>query len=335
MKKALYAESNMRISPKHRYLFGPVRSRRLGLSLGIDVVPMKTCTFNCIYCQLGRTTYQTIERDEYVPAAEVMTELTAFLASDGKADYLTFSGSGEPTLHSKLGEMIAQTKKMSTIPVAVLTCGSLLFDPQVRRELALADVVLPSLDAVTPATFRAINRPHGKLRLAEIINGLKRFRKIYRGQIWLEIMFIKGVNDTAEEIVGLRKAVAEIKPDKIHLNTAVRPPAESEVLALTDAELHAAATALGPPAEVIAQKPTISKLPAGDNLMSQVMNMIARHPATLEEIAASVNCRHELIWLVLNALIEAGAAEARSHQGKKFYTAASHADKNMMAALSN
>ncbi|MDZ7344220.1 MAG: radical SAM protein [candidate division KSB1 bacterium] len=319
----------MATAQNYRYLFGPVRSRRLGLSLGIDVVPMKTCTFNCIYCQLGRTTYQTIEREEYVPTAAVMDELTTFLASGGKVDYLTFSGSGEPTLHSKLGEMIAQTKKMSTRPVAVLTCGSLLFDPQVRRELAQADLVLPSLDAASPKTFRDINRPHGRLSLARIIDGLKRFRKEYGGQIWLEIMLVKGVNDDAEEITWLRKTVKEIKPDKVHLNTVVRPPAESEVEALTEAELQALAPAFDPPAEVIAHKSGIAKLPGGDPLLSDVVNMIARHPATLEEIAESVNCNHELVWLALNALIEAGAAETRTHQDKKFYTATSYAKKFM------
>jgi wyosine [tRNA(Phe)-imidazoG37] synthetase (radical SAM superfamily) len=311
-------------TPKNRYIFGPVLSRRLGRSLGIDVVPMKTCTFNCIYCQLGHTTQQTIERKEYVPAAEVMAELAAFLESGGQADYLTFSGSGEPTLHSKLGEMIAQTKRMSKIPVAVLTCGALMFDPQVRKELALADVVLPSLDAVSAATFRAINRPHGKLRLAEIINGLERFRKQYRGQLWLEIMFVKGVNDNPAEIAWLQKAIAGIKPDKVHLNTVVRPPAESEVQALTDAELRELAAAFGPQAEVIALRPGIPKLPSGDHLISEVVDLIARHPATFEEITEYVNCKHEIVWLVLNSLIETGAVEARNHHGKKFYVAASY-----------
>jgi wyosine [tRNA(Phe)-imidazoG37] synthetase (radical SAM superfamily) len=304
-----------------RHIFGPVHSRRLGFSLGIDVVPAKTCTFNCIFCQLGRTTHQTIERQEYVPTEEVMTELEAYLEKDGKADYLTFSGSGEPTLHSKIGEMIARTKQMTKIPVAVLTCGALLYDPQVRRELAPVDVVLPSLNAISPAVFRAVNRPHGALQLAAMIDGLRRFRREYRGRLWLEIMFVKSVNDDPAEIARLQRAIAEIKPDKVHLTTVARPPAESETLALTSAELKAIATALGAQTEVVLLPPPTYKLQSGDSLIAEVVNLIARRPAKLEEICEQVNCKHDLIWLALNALIEAGAVKVRNHQGKKFYAA--------------
>ncbi|MDZ7289658.1 MAG: radical SAM protein [candidate division KSB1 bacterium] len=305
----------------YRHLFGPVHSRRLGLSLGIDVVPIKTCTFNCIYCQLGRTTYQTLKREEYVPASEVMAELAAYLERGGTADYLTFSGSGEPTLHSKLGEMIVQTKKMSKIPVAVLTCGALLFDPQVRKELMPADVVLPSLNAASIKTFNVINRPHGKLRLPEIIDGLTLFRREYRGQIWLEIMLIKGINDSAEEIDLLKKAIAEIKPDKVHLNTVVRPPAESEVQPLSEVELRSVLIALGPPAEIIAERPALAKPASGTHLMEEVVKLLARHPATLEEIAEYLVCPLETVARVLTILAEAGKIQAQEHQCKKFYTA--------------
>jgi wyosine [tRNA(Phe)-imidazoG37] synthetase (radical SAM superfamily) len=287
--------------------------------LGLDVTPLKTCTFNCVYCQLGRTTVQTIERKEYVPAGEVMAELADYLTNEGHADHITFSGSGEPTLHSKLGEMIAQAKRMSSIPVAVLTCSALIYDPQVRRELALADVVLPSLDAASPHVFAAINRPHGRLQFAEILAGLKRFRNEYSGKIWLEIMLVKGVNDSAQEIVLLRQALGEIGPDKVHLNTVIRPPAESTAGALSEIELQAVQKILGPPAEVIAERPSPAASSHESHLMSEAQNLIARHPATLEEIAKYLNCEAGRVARLLNVLLESGEVQKRDHRGKLFY----------------
>lgn len=304
------------------YLFGPVPSRRLGRSLGVDVVPKKTCTYNCIYCQLGPTTFQTLQREEYVPVEETLAELSDYLARGGEADYITFSGSGEPTLHSRLGEMIARAKRLTTIPVAVLTCGALLGDPHVRADLALADVVLPSLDAALPKTFHALNRPHGKLHLSEIIAGLKKFREEYRGQIWLEIMLVKGLNDSTEEIALLRQALAEIAPDKVQLNTVTRPPAESEARALSPAELEAVANALGPPAEVIAAPSPAAQHAEERALVPQLLALLAQHPLTLTEIGEYLQCKHEIIWWLLHALIEEGVVQVRPHLGKKFYVAA-------------
>ena len=303
-----------------RYVFGPVPSRRLGRSLGVDVVSMKTCVFNCLYCQLGRTTYQTITRAEYVPVVEVMAELEAFLEHGGQADHITFSGSGEPTLHSRLGEMIAHTKHLTEIPLAVLTCGALLHEPEVRRDLLAADVVLPSLDAALPKTFQEINRPHGRLHLAQMIEGLKQFRREYRGQIWLEIMFVKGINDGAEEVRLLRQAVLEIAPDKVHLNTVVRPPAESAAQPLAPAELQAIAGLLGPSAEVIAERQSLPKLATDKHLVPELLNLMARHPVTLPDIGEYFNCNQEIIWWLLNSLIDEGMVEVRYHRGRKFYT---------------
>jgi wyosine [tRNA(Phe)-imidazoG37] synthetase (radical SAM superfamily) len=313
---------------ENRYLFGPVHSRRLGNSLGVDLVPAKTCTFNCIFCQLGHTSQQTLERKEYVPAAEVMAELEAYLENGGKADYITFSGSGEPTLHSKIGEMIAQTKTMTKIPVAVLTCGALLYDPQVRRELAPADVVLPSLSTVSPETFHALNRPHGRLQLQEIIEGMKNFRQEYAGKIWLEVMLVKGLNDSAHEMARLREAIAEIKPDKVHLNTVVRPPAENGVEPLAEAELRALQARLGANVEIIAERPEMPAPSVGHLVVHDLLQLLARHPATLSEICESLNCKPEIIWLVLNALMESGTVHEREHHGKKFY-AVSHGERKV------
>lgn len=310
------------------YLFGPVHSRRLGLSLGIDVVPLKTCTFNCIYCQLGRTTQQTLQRDEYVPAKEIMQELATFLENNGTADYLTFSGSGEPTLHSKLGEMIAQAKQLSKIPVAVLTCGALLFEPQVRQGLLAADVVLPSLNTASAKSFQLINRPHGQLHLNDIFDGLRRFRREYRGKIWLEVMLVKGINDNANEIAALRTAIGEIKPDKVHLNTVVRPPSETAAKPLTAAELRAIRNVLGPPAEVIAEYQVVSPTPAPEQRLNEIYDLLERHPATLGEMMTYVNSERAKIEGMLAALVAAGQIQAYQHRGQTYYRAAKLANFN-------
>jgi wyosine [tRNA(Phe)-imidazoG37] synthetase (radical SAM superfamily) len=222
-------------------------------------------------------------------------------------------------LHNKLGEMIAQTKQMTRIPVTVLTCGALLYDAQVRRELALADIVLPSLSAALPATFQAINRPHSMLHLDAVINGLKSFRQEYHGQIWLEVVLVKGLNDNAQEMALLHDAIAQIKPDKVHLNTVIRPPAESEARALSATELRRMQAILGTKVEIIAELPDMTAPAVGHLVVHDLMQLLARHPATLEEIGESLHCKHEIIGLVLNALVESGVVEVREHRGKKFY----------------
>ena len=209
-------------------VFGPKHSRRLGRSLAVDVIHLKTCPLDCVYCELGRTDRLTLQRREYVKVDDILEELRAVLAKQHNGiDHITLSASGEPTLNSKLGEIIREIKEMTTIPVAVLTNGVLLFREDVRRDLLQADIVLPSLDAVSDHVFERINRPHGRLDIEEIINGLVAFRKEFTGQIWLEILLVKGINDATEELALLKTVTEWIRPDIIHLNTVARPPAES------------------------------------------------------------------------------------------------------------
>jgi len=231
-----------------KYIFGPVPSRRLGFSLGVDIIPSKTCTLDCIYCQVGRTMCKAIERKEYVAPDEILDELKEVLKSGIRIDYITLSGNGEPTLNSKLGEIIKGIKGISSLPVAVITNGTLLTDRNVREELLSADLVMPSLDAATQKTFQKIDRPHPSLKIENIIEGMVEFRKIYpirspakdtmagspniksgltsngaSGQIWLEIMLVEGINDNQDELNALKTAVEKIEPDKVQLNTPVRP----------------------------------------------------------------------------------------------------------------
>ena len=210
------------------HIYGPVPSRRLGFSLGVDVVPFKTCSLDCIYCQLGRTTNKTIERKEYISADDVLKELKEKVVKKehSRIDYITFSGSGEPTLHSKLGYMIEEIKKITSIPVAVITNGTLLYNLDVQEELEGADVVIPSLDAPDKETFKRINRPYPSLKFEKVISGIKNFSQNFNGKLWLEIMLVKKVNDSLPQIKKFAQIIKEIRCEKIQLNTPVRPSAE-------------------------------------------------------------------------------------------------------------
>lgn len=224
---------------KYNHLFGPVPSRRLGISLGVDLVPLKTCTLNCIYCECGRTTNLTLERKEYVPFTTVKEELTFYFANNPKPDYITFSGSGEPTLNSRIGDVLRFIENQSPdISVALLTNGTLFSEKQVREDVKDASVVIPSLDAATEKIFKKINCPSPHLQVGTIIDGLIRFRKEYSGQIWLEVFIVPGMNDTEHELTVLKQAIEKIKPDQVQLNTLDRPGLVSTLRAATRQELE-------------------------------------------------------------------------------------------------
>ena len=219
-------------------IYGPVPSRRLGYSLGVDILPFKTCSMDCIYCQLGSGAKTTVQRKEYVPARSALAQIETALAGSRRIDAVTFSGSGEPGLNSGIGRIIRGIKKTTAVPVVVLTNSSCLVGRQGRREFLAADIVVPSLDAVTSGIFQKINRPHPSLKVEKIIGGLVRFRREFKGRIWLEIMLVKGVNDGPAHLKKLKAAVARIRPDKVQLNTVVRPPAERSARPLNRAELE-------------------------------------------------------------------------------------------------
>ncbi|HIE52747.1 MAG TPA: radical SAM protein [Armatimonadetes bacterium] len=302
------------------YLFGPVPSRRLGRSLGVDVVPYKTCPFDCIYCQLGPTTRKTIVRREYVPTAEVCAQLRARLAGKPAWDYVTFSGSGEPTLHAHLGRMIATAKELTSTPVAVLTNGALFSQPDLREEVAAADLIIPSLDAATPATFARVNRPHPALRLETILGGLRRLREEFAGEVWLEIMLVRGLNDPPAEIEALVAAVSYLQPHKVQLNTVVRPPAENFAQPLTRTELEQVAAAFTPPAEVIADLPLeVETLPAGTAVEEGILSLLSRRPCTLEDVATSLHLHPAEALKYLNDLLKGGAIREVRHGEKRFF----------------
>lgn len=301
------------------YVFGPVPSRRLGYSLRIDSIPFKTCTLNCIYCQLGRTAHTTLLRKEYVTVEEIIKEVKAAISSGKTIDYLTFSGSGEPTLNSKIGEMIRKIKKFTSIPIAVITNGTLLCLREVREDLKAADVVIPSLDAATQKTFEKINRPFPSLRIEEIIGGIVEFRKIFAGKLYLEIMLVKGINDSPQELLAIKKAVKEINPDKIQLNTPVRPPAEAWITAVEKEQLEKIKELLGEKAEIIAEfqrKETHAYL---KNIEEEIYALLLRRPVTLQEISATLGLHLNEVVKYIEILEKEGKVKTEEYAGGKYF----------------
>lgn len=286
-----------------QYVFGPVPSRRLGRSLGIDLVPYKTCTYNCAYCQIGKTTKRTLEQSQFVPRDEVLRQLEARLSEAPVPDTITLSGSGEPTLYLGLGEIIREIKNISSIPVAVLTNGSLLGLPEVREALLFADIVAPDLDAGSARVFRAVNRPHPKLRFKEIVEGLVDFSRQYRGTLLLEVFIVAGKNDGEDEVKRMAKIIDRVECTRVQINTVTRPPAEAGAGRVARERLLELSMLFGPRAEVIADFKPLDMGSASSAGRTEIMEMLARRPCTLEDITAGLGIGRENALKCVGALI--------------------------------
>ena len=284
------------------------------------MVPFKTCSYDCIYCQLGRTTNKTIERREWVPLDQVVAELRSKLSS--QPDYITLSGSGEPTLYSRTGELIDQIKAMTIVPVAVLTNGSLLWDRQVRQELMNADLVVPSLDAGDDAMFRFVNRPHVDISFEAMLDGLVDFRSEHHGQYWLEVFFLAGRNDVAGEVEKLASCVSRIKPDRVQLNTATRPTAEEYALCVDRARLEQLAGAFAPRAEVIADFQGVHERPEFAAGRNGVLDLLQRRPCSVEDVAAGLGMHRNEVVKYLEELTADGLVQSTSVTDSVYYMAA-------------
>ncbi len=301
----------------NRHVFGPVPSRRLGRSLGVDLVPLKTCTYDCIYCQLGRTTQKTVERREWVPLEEVLQDLREGLAR--QPDYVTLSGSGEPTLFSRLDELIDRIKSITDVPVAVLTNGALLWQEDVRRQLAKADLVMPSLDAGNPAMFRVVNRPHRAISFEQMLQGLITFRREFSGQYWLEVFLLGAYNIFEDELAAIRACVARIAPDRVLLNTVTRPPAEPHAIAVSHDRLAAIASTFSPRAEVLVDLPAPSDQAFCGADRQDILGLLARRPCTAEQIAVGLGLKHAEVLKHVQSLISEGLLESADVEGKAMY----------------
>lgn len=280
--------ANRRYPQIMKIAFGPVPSRRLGRSLGIDVIPFKTCTYDCIYCQLGRTRRLSVRRRPFRRVQEVVAAVEEALEDRPEVDVLTFSGSGEPTLQLTLKAMIRALKARFPLPVAVLTNGALLYRADVRDELREADLVLPSLDAWTEEMFQAINRPHPGLRLGVILEGLVAFRKLFPGRLWLEVLFVRGMNDDPKALPGLIQWVERIRPDCLHINTVVRPPSEPWARPVEMERLEEIRAALGSVAEIVVPYRREAELALRGALEERVEEMLRRRPLTAKDLVATL-----------------------------------------------
>ena len=319
-------ERAVEVNPPQKHVYGPVLSRRLGRSLGIDPIPPKTCNWNCVYCQLGRTTPLQSERAEYIPTEEILEEAeTALYALEpGSVDWVTLVGSGEPLLHRNIGGIIRGLKGITDIPVAVITNGSLLSEPAVTEDLLAADAILPTLDAGTEELFRRINRPHPSFSFRRQVNGLIEFRRQYPGQLLLEMMLVKGLNDSEEALLQIRDLVAEIRPDEVHISLPERPPAEPWVRPGDMDSITRASAILGEVSKVLHPGEGILALDDPANALEKIFGVIGRHPLSeaqlLRALAGLIPYEKEE---VLREMESSGRAKRILRYGCAFWVSAS------------
>ena len=306
---------------KSQYVYGPVPSRRLGRSLGVDLVPFKICTYDCIYCQLGRTTGKTVMRKEYVPVEAVLAELERTLAGCDRPDYISLAGSGEPTLNARIGEVIHRIKAMTSIPVAVLTNGSLLWIREVREALMEADLVLPSLDAGNERLFRHVNRPHEEILFDVMVDGLRVFTKRFPGQVWLEVFLLPGVTGVPSEVRRIGELVKRIQPALVQLNTTRRPPAEIFATPLAEEQMKALKRFFPMDVQIIAgtsgEEPQLlesNRIEADD-----IMALLARRPCTCDDVAVGLGVHVAEALKHLELLTTTGKATVVLDDGRAFY----------------
>ncbi|MFW5942287.1 MAG: radical SAM protein [bacterium] len=312
-----------------KVVFGPVPSRRLGQSLGIDTIPLKTCNWNCVYCQLGRTMPLTNERKEYIPRAEILAEVRQALASHGpgEIDWVTFVGSGEPTLHSGIGWLIRQVKALTPLPVAVITNGSLLYRPEVRQELLAADAVMPTLDAGTPELYRRINRPHPAVTFERHVQGLLAFSREYEGHLWPEVMLVRGLNDSEEALRAIAAILQRVKPEEIHISLPTRPPAETWVQPPDEEGQLRAQAILGSVARVLHPAHGAFDLSGYEDgpeaLTDAIVGIITRHPMSEADLLQTLQrWSPGRVKEALADLQESGRAQVVLRYGQRFWSAA-------------
>ena len=299
---------------KFRYLFGPVPSRRLGLSLGVDLNPVKVCTENCVFCQVGRTTELTVERKEWVPTSAVLAEFDRWAAAGNPTDYVTLSGSGEPTMHTGFGEVLRHVKAAGQFKTALLSNGSLLWMPEVRREAAEADVVKVTLSAWDEASFARIHRPAEAVTFERLLAGERALREAFQGQLWVEVMLLPGYNDAPEQVKAIAELVKSLRAEAVHLNTTTRPAqAGVAVPRVPEAWLRMVAAWFSPAAEIpVFTGKAVSPVEMSD---AALVELLARHPIALEALAASGGAEVAAVEQRLAPLVAAGKLGIEAHDG--------------------
>ena len=309
------------MSRERKYTFGPVPSRRLGLSLGVDVIPKKLCSLDCVYCEVGMTDKRGLARKEYLPVNEILAEVKEVIAEYPDLDHITISGSGEPTLNSKIGDIIRGIKQITNVPVAVLTNGTLLNLPEVRQDLLDADIVSPSLDAVSADVFEKVDRPNPKLRIDTIIDGIKLFHQEYKGIMWIEILFVKGMNDHDEEVFRMKQVLDEIQPEKIHLNTVIRPPAYAIAQPVGEERLKEIQKILGERSEIVGVFKETHKTLQHNADGQAILALLKRRAMTVDQMTESLAMRKENIIASLKQLDLGKFIKSYIFNGEEYYQA--------------
>jgi len=322
-----------------KHLFGPVNSRRLGLSQGIDLLPPKTCNFNCIYCEINKAPQLSCERNEHVPTETILAELDGLLKDEARVrdlDVFTITASGEPTLHTGIGTIIRHIKEKTDKPVAILTNGSQLYLKEVRQDLQAADIVIPSLDAARPESFRRVNRPAKcSADLETIIAGIAEFSREFAGEVWLEILLVENINDSPQDIAALKSAIGRIRPTRVQLNTVARPPYESFAKPLTRSRMEEVKREIekgyGGPVDILAGSKDNEQSDSGkgregspesvssNKAEDEIIEMLLRRPCTAADIAASMNLDMERSSEILKSMERRGSLTVKIHGGKKYY----------------
>lgn len=305
-----------------QHVFGPVPSRRLGYSLGVDIIPPKHCSFDCVYCQIGKTTHIETARKSFYDPHIIIDQVMEKVSNVDTIDVITFSGSGEPTLNSDLGFMVREIKKRTKVPVAVITNGSLLPVSEVRKDIAQADIVLPSLDAVSQDVFEHINRPHPSLGIDAVIEGLKDFRGEFKGRIWLEIMLIKNVNDDFQHVKNMAEIVSHLNMDRVQLNTVTRPPSEPSAMRLAARELEEIRSMFGPACEIISTFEKSVDIHVETSVAALILETLKRRPLTLDDIVRITGMSHFDAKTRLNILEKEGLVTTAVVNDELFYTSA-------------
>lgn len=300
------------------YIFGPVPSRRLGLSLGVDLIPHKTCTFDCLYCEVGRTTSRTITGSPLAPVDEILRQLEKRIG-ECTPHVITLAGSGEPTLHSEIDHIISGIRKLTDTRIVILTNGSLFWDETVRKRVLGADLIMPTLSSAFSRTFQTIHRPHGELTLDRIVEGLKQLRMEFSGMIYLEVILLAGINDTDEEVGAMKPLIQTIQPEKIQLNTVVRPPADSCAKALDSTRLEEIKLFLGERAEIVVDMGAEKGWMKLDTKGEGLLEMVRRRPLRPKDMANSLGLTIDEVESLVRGLLIKGYLRRQDHSGEIFY----------------
>lgn len=302
-------------------VYGPVPSRRFGLSLGVDLVPFKTCCYDCVYCQLGRTTRLTVERTDFYPLGEILADVRAALESGPRPDVITLAGSGDPSLYLSLGKLIDGLHDLGDIPVVFLTNGALLFDRQIARDALRADILAPSLDAGDPETFSRINQPHQSIGFADMLRGLQAACGNHPGKVRLEVMLVGGQNDSDEDIQRIAGRLGTLRADSVDINTPVRPVPGGKVFPAGRERLDAAVRAFGPAARIVAEYQGPKAPDSGRAAERKILEMLSRRPCTVEDIQSSLGIHANEVVKLLDKALKAGKVQGRASGGKTYYFA--------------